>query len=306
MRFIKPALTVEQQVAHLQSRGMLGEPAKMRRCLESVNYYRLSAYWHTFRERGGEAFLAGTDFEVVWARYVFDRELRLLVMDAIERFEIAVRTRLAYEHALAGGPFGYDDGAHAIWRHDPHRRAEFRQRLVQALHNNRKEPFIEHFRSRYGAEHAIPPVWVVVEVLMFGDLLSFYRGSDHSIREGVARYFGVADRVFDSWLLTMNVVRNLCAHHARLWNRKLGVQPLLPRDTAWHHPVAVRQERVFAVLTILADAMHRIAPGSTWAARLRDHIEGCVHVPLDMMGFPEDWKQVVIWQRAWAGAGGVG
>lgn len=306
MRFIKPALTLEQQVAHLQAHGMLGDPATMRRRLESVNYYWLSAYWHTFRKGASEAFLPGTDFEVVWARYVFDRELRLLVMDAIERFEVAARTRLAYEHALAGGPFGYELGPLAIWRHDPRRRAEFDQRLAQALHVNRKEPFIEHFRSRYGDHHQNPPVWVAVEVLMFGDLLSFYRGSDPEIREGVARYFGVADRVFDSWLLAMNVLRNLCAHHARLWNRKLGVQPRLPRDTAWHEPVAVRQDRVFAVLTILADVMHRIAPGSTWAARLRDHIEGCIHAPLHMMGFPEDWKQVVIWQRAWAGAGGVG
>jgi abortive infection bacteriophage resistance protein len=107
MRFEKPALDLDHLVDLLLARGMTGDRAVMKRRLAYVSYYRLSAYWHTYRVEGTEQFMPGTEFEVVWGRYVFDRELRLRVMDVIERFEVAVRTQPAHQLALKGGPFGW-------------------------------------------------------------------------------------------------------------------------------------------------------------------------------------------------------
>lgn len=301
VRFTKPALTIDQQVAHLQARGMAGDPSTMRRCLESVNYYRLSAYWHTFRKDGGELFLPGTAFEVVWGRYVFDRSLRLLVMDAIERFEVAVRTRLAYEHAQAGGAFGYSTDPSAVFAGRGTERARFFDQLDSAMRMNHHEPFVQHFREKYGEDHDQPPVWVAVEVLMFGDIVRLFRGSPHAIQRLVADFFGVSPKVMTSWLLTLNVIRNLCAHHGRLWNRELGHKPFIPRHPEWEQPIRVPPDRVFAVLTILADVMRRLAPADTWALRLRALLDASAHIPLQMMGFPRDWKDSLIWRNAWAG-----
>lgn len=108
MKYTKPPLTIEAQVELLFQRGMEGDCDLMAQRLKVVNYYRLSGYWHTFRQPN-DMFKAGTSFDLVWNTYAFDRHLRLLVMDAIERIEIAVRSLMAYHHAHEHGPFAYVD-----------------------------------------------------------------------------------------------------------------------------------------------------------------------------------------------------
>jgi abortive infection bacteriophage resistance protein len=109
MKYSKPALPFSDQADLLLKRGMVADRDELIERLESVNYYRLSAYWHTFRRVNSDDLKPGTSFETVWKRYVFDRQLRLLVMDAIERVEIALRTQLVNRHSLAFGAFGYLD-----------------------------------------------------------------------------------------------------------------------------------------------------------------------------------------------------
>ena len=80
--------------------------------LADVGYYRLSGYWYIYKQNPGsddESFVPGTSFEKVWDLYTFDRQLRLITLDAIERVEVYMRTQLAYRLAEAAGPFGYLD-----------------------------------------------------------------------------------------------------------------------------------------------------------------------------------------------------
>lgn len=298
MKFTKPALSLDQQVELLVSRGMEGDRKHIRRRLASVNYYRLSAYWHTFRA-ANDHLRPGTHFETVWERYVFDRELRLLVMDALERIEVAVRARLAYEHATRGDPFSYESDPASLFPHNSVKRADFFKRLRDDLDRSH-EPFVEHFRKKYGDVHDWPPVWVTAEVLSFGGILSFYRGSPRGIQRAVADHFGVADVVFDSWLLSLNVVRNICAHHGRLWNREIGLPPKIPRpdrSPEWHAPVKVANDRAFAVLTILAHCLHHIAPGSGWARRFEALLVKYPRIPTSQMGIPVNWRECPVWTR---------
>lgn len=301
LNFTKPALTIEDQVALLQRRGLEGDATRVARRLRAVNYYRLSAYWHTFRDRAraDERFLPGTHIDVVWGRYIFDRALRVLVMDAIERFEIATRSRLSCELALLHGPFGYAQDSGALFPRDPMRRQEFIRHLKQDLDLQRREPFINHFHQKYGDAHPFPPVWVAVEVLRFGGTVSLFNGSADVVQRAVADTFQVAPRVFKSWLLTLNLTRNVCAHHGRLWNRELANKPLIPRRPEWVHPVQVGNGRIFGVLTILAHTNHLIAPNSGWAARVRSLLAKHPDVPRAQMGFPEQWERCPVWRRAW-------
>jgi abortive infection bacteriophage resistance protein len=298
MKFTKPALTLDQQVALLISRGMDGDPKRMRRRLAAVNYYRLSAYWFTFRAENGQ-FHPGTNFETVWERYAFDRELRLLVLDALERIEVAVRARLTYEHTAQGDPFTYVSDPEALFARDAKKREDFLNRLRDDLDRSH-EPFVKHFQGRYGEAHAWPPVWVTAEVLSFGGILSFFRGSPRAIQRAVADHFGVADAVFESWLLSLNVVRNICAHHGRLWNRDLGLAPKIPRpdrSPEWHEPVKIANDRAFAVLTILTHCLHRIAPGSGWARRFAELLVKHPTIPITQMGIPANWQDCPVWKR---------
>ena len=112
MIYAKSALTVEQQADQLIARGLVAERSELIARLKVVNYYRLSGYLYPFRVRGADAkptdtFAPGTTLDMIWRRYNFDRRLRILLLDAIERIEVAVRTRLVYHFVLAHGPFGH-------------------------------------------------------------------------------------------------------------------------------------------------------------------------------------------------------
>jgi len=91
MHYLKAALSFPDQLAQLQQRGLhVTDPDRALHWLRRVSYYRLSAYFLPFKN--GESFRPGTEFNDVAGLYIFDRKLRLLVLDAIERIEVALRT----------------------------------------------------------------------------------------------------------------------------------------------------------------------------------------------------------------------
>ncbi len=298
MIYDKPALTLDQQADQFIRRGMQGDRELMKARLAAVNYYRLSGYWYPFR-RADDTFRPDTTFETVWQRYAFDRRLRLLVMDAIERVEIAVRSQLAYHHAHAHGAFGYTDDPTALPKLTGDQRVDF-VRHARKETDRSHERFVEHFHTKYGDSHDDLPVWMATEIMSFGTVLTFYRGASHQVKQDVASAFGMPEAVFDSWLLTLNTARNICAHHGRLWNRENGVKPIIPRIDVypdWHTPVKVENRRVFAVLTICRLCLGRIAPQSGWPTRLRALLDEFPAIPRPDMGFPANWADCPIWKE---------
>jgi abortive infection bacteriophage resistance protein len=302
MKFDKPAFNIDQQVDVLLNRGMTGDRALMTARLRSVSYFRLCGYTYPFRKTDPsnprtllDEFRPNTSFDEVWNRYAFDRHLRLLVMDAIERIEVAVRSQLANIHSSTHGVFAYATDAATL----PNIRAAQRHRFLADLADQfagSKEPFVEHFRIKYGDSHSYPPVWMACEVMTFGATLTFPRGCHHQIRREIAGGFGVDESVLDSWLLSLNTVRNICAHHSRLWNREIGTKPKIPnKDIRWHDPVKVGNQRVFGILTICKHCLDRIAPQSGWANRVRALLADSPHIPIGQMGFPADWHDCPIW-----------
>jgi abortive infection bacteriophage resistance protein len=109
MKYAKTALSFEDQADRLLARGLIaGKPELVER-LKAVSYYRLSGYLYPFRQLPGENFAPGTNLCEVWERYNFDRRLRIILLDAIERIEVALRTRLVYHFVRAHGPVGHLD-----------------------------------------------------------------------------------------------------------------------------------------------------------------------------------------------------
>lgn len=304
-RYSKPALTFEQQADQLLARGMVGDRAIMIARLSSVNYYRLSAYWYTFREPNSDRVKPGTSFDHVWDRYVFDQGLRILVLEAIERIEVAVRTQLAYHHAHAFGPFGYAynaaslPGLSAGSRRGTH--AEFIDKVREEVDRNGREPFVAHFRNKYTFETALP-IWMATEIMTLGSVVRFYQGCGPTQRQPVAAFFGAQINELESWLLTLNLLRNVCAHHARLWNRQIAKMPRIP--PAWNNPVQLVPSTVFAALTVCAHCLTRVSPDTTWPKRLRELVDRFPSIPKDRrhngwtMGLPPNWLECPIWARA--------
>ena len=298
MLFEKPALTIEEQVKLLLSRGMTGDAPTIANRLAMANYYRLSGYWYPFRS-SENTFRQGTAFEHIWRRYTFDRHLRLLVMDALERVEITLRTQFAYHHAHSHGPFAYFEDPQSLPKLTESRWRESRDKLLTEV-NRSREPFMKHFRENDGTHHRVPPVWCAIEVISFGSLVTLYRNTTRKVKKAVSNVFGVPPEVLESWILALNAVRNLCAHHGRLWNKELGVKPMIPlapHYPEWHDPVTIGNERVFGILTICQHCLAHIAPQSQWPERLAQLLAHYPEIPIPEMGFPQNWQQSPIWKK---------
>lgn len=297
--FPKHGLTLDELVAHLASIGLLGDPALVRRRLEAVGYYRLSPYWRYFRVNSQASPLReGATIEKVWELYTFDRQLRLAAVDALERVEVGVRARLVQANVEASGPFGY---AHVGLGTDEHC-TKLLNTLDASLREARRDPDAHrvteaqrHFVTSY-ADDAWP-LWLAAEQFTFGDMVTLYVGSPKPAREAVARRFGVDEAVFASWLRALQVLRNICAHYGRLWNRHVRAAKLPRKLRDWQDPRVGSERRPFVLLTILCHLMNDLCPKSEWAVRLRNLLREHAHLPLREMGLVDGWEDHPIWSR---------
>jgi len=303
MRYLKPALTSEQQADRLIGRGLVVNDKRLLvQRLQTVNYYRLSGYWYSFKNidsiTGNESFQKGTTFEAVWQRYVFDRELKLLVMDALETIEVAVlRTQMVEQFALLHGAFGYIQTSNFQPAISSERHAKLLDELAYTVSKSREE-FVSRFKNKYINEQHLP-LWMAAELMTFGQLLTFYNGLNLVEKQNLAKRYDVFAPVFDSWLLSLNFIRNVCAHHQRLWNRLIPLQPLIPyarHRPDWHSPYTPNSNRIFVILCILQDMMKHIEPRNMWKYRLQTLLNTYPDIPHREMGFPDSWQNSKLWQ----------
>lgn len=282
MRYSKPWLSIEEQVDFLMGKGMICDRDVLAKRLREVGYYRLSAYWFPFKvpaEGGRTAFREGTEFSHVWRTYQFDRDLRLVMFDAVSRVEVFVRSQIAHLASRQTGIFGYPPEEAA------HLRREYR--LAR-----RSEPFMKHFDAAYGDSHELPPYWMMVEAIPMGSLESLYSHLAPSVRSEIAGLFGVRVPVFKSWLSVIRVARNACCHHSRVWNRVWGVRPMIPKEWA---DFGADAGRTFAVLTVLNYMLGKIDAENGWKAKVEALLSDYEDIPGGEVGFPEDWKSLGAW-----------
>ncbi|MBF0180954.1 MAG: Abi family protein [Magnetococcales bacterium] len=298
MRFDKPPKTFEEQVSLLQSRGMvIDDQSSAIHYLAHLNYYRLTAYWLPFEaDHGAHAFKPGTRFDAILNLYIFDRELRLLLMDAIERVEVSLRTQWAYHMA-------HGHGAHAFMESSLSEKKDRWQRDLDSLReeiSRSDEVFIQHYRNKYD-DPELPPIWAVCEVMSLGLLSRWFTNlKPMPLRRNIAATYGLDDRVLQSFLRHLVYIRNLCAHHSRLWNRRFTVTMTLPRTKpapliADFHPEANR--KIYNTLVMLAWMMDRICPIHRWRRRLLDLLQRH-SIDTRAMGFPNDFATRSIWRMA--------
>lgn len=301
MEYAKPYLSFEQQADKLIKRGMQCNRESLIEHLSDVGYYRLSGYWYIYRNPDG-TFREGTTFDSIWQDYVFDRQFRLVALDAIERVEIYFRTQLAHVLARETGPFGFMEPSSL-----PRLEDYDYQKLIKKCKDKQKqsrEPFAVHFKEAYGDTHDLPPYWVLVNMMDFGQMLTLYRGASAEIRNEISSAVGVSAKVLDSWLRTLNTARNICAHHGRLWNRTLGTKPMIPKADQWHDPFEVAPDKVFSVLTILSYLLEIVAPQTSWRSRLMALLSKRSSGNLERMGFVAGWDECPLWEKHLLGVNG--
>lgn len=319
--YSKPYLSVAQQVELLRSRGMLiSDTPRAEACLHRIGYYRLSGYAYPFRHReirknldGSEAehlyetFRPYTDFSAIMELYVFDKRLRLLFLDAIERVEVSLRVEVALILGTRGA-FSYRDpdtfnryfSTSCLDAITPH--TKFIQKLDEAYRRSREE-FAEHFRLKYSSDL---PIWMSIELWDFGTLATVLSGMKSTDLDKLSFLYDLPKRRFLlSWAQSINFVRNICAHHGRLWNRPLVQQPSpsSPGEIRVLEHLArdeFAQRRLYAVAAVLQYLMRFVHPSSTWGDRLHSHLDTIPespHISLRHMGFPVGWQNLPLWAR---------
>ncbi len=294
--FVKPAISLDDQVALLVARSMeVPDADRAKHYLQFIGYYRLSGYWRYYTDYSDpkrERFRQGTTFESVLNLYIFDRKLRVLLLDAFERIEVAVKAELSQSVGLAVGPFwlceptNFDRGAHPPIMND------IKKAIGDPKAHNHQHVFIKHFYRKYS--DAYPPSWMVMEALAFGAVSRIYKALKGALRIPISAAFGVQHDVFASWLHAMAFGRNVCAHHCRVWNRTYTIKPRIPKPyrTVWP---ATSQDKLYVLCCIIHHMMLVIADDSDWANRLRTLVGERPGVPLRAMGFPDDWETSPFW-----------
>lgn len=306
--FAKTPKTYSEQVALLQSRGLIVADVRFaEHCLLHHNYYRISAYRFPLTLRGDpDRFQPGVTFENLWDLYEFDRRLRHLVLEASKRVEISVRSRWAYE-------VGHRHGSQAYEQPRFFRPAKYHHTALEKLDlelTRSQEEFVAHFRHVYGMSR--PPIWAACEVMMFGQVSNFYSHlAEPSLRQVIADTYSLDERVLVSFLHHLNVVRNTCAHHSRLWNRRFTVSLQPPRTKppslvsnfdpvpakSATNPSPTAPNKIYNTLVMLAHLMNIIDPAANWRHRVRDVITHQTFPVAAHMGFPANWLSRSIWQR---------
>jgi abortive infection bacteriophage resistance protein len=298
--FSKPAVDINKQLNILLARGLVvaNQPVAIQ-ALNSIGYYRLSGYLYPFRTRDAsgvvlDTYFPGSTLEEVIQLYEFDRQLRLLLLDAIERIEVAVRTQVTYHFSLKYGPFGHanPNNFHAKFRHNDW----LNDAQTEVIRSNDK--FISHFQQKYDG-YPVVPLWMLTEVISIGSLSRLYRGLENSDKLPIAAYFNIHHKRLTDWLHAITYIRNVCAHHSRLWNRELSISPDAIKDPNWSHPITPRNDRVFYILLILKELLSASGNGQDWEAKMNQLLLPIAIQPKWQlaMGFPANWQTHPIWSK---------
>ena len=327
MIYDKRALTLEQQADLLLQRGLAADREALIGRLRAVNYYRLKGYLHPFRlvdSQGKrlDAFRPGTTLDTIWRRYNFDRRLRIILLDAIERIEVALRSRLVHHFVLAHGPFGHlrqenlpgfaRKSDRAGWLPIIRAYLTFKGRpqsphgqWLQKLNAERKRAlsaknkFVGYFHENYGDSHSQLPLWMACELMTCDTALSLAYAMDRELFKKVATDFGFPDDQLLSWTKGIFTLRNACAHHARIWNRVGGATPCMPgnknKNPNWYVQPRFAPDRMGHALTVCHHWLGKVSSTSQWKARLFDFFDEYPKIPLNEMGIPANWRTHPLW-----------
>ncbi|PVZ70314.1 Abi family protein [Pelagibaculum spongiae] len=315
----KPFKEYRELVNSLDSRGMfIIDHERASRKLSQVGYYRLSGFWYSCREierdQNGdvvifhrkpkrlEKFLPQTDFDEVFKLYLFDKRLRLLFLDAIERIEINLKTVLAHELgridelAYQNSDFINPNQLKDYFRNNQRKNAwdEWSRRQGSELSRSKEDSIMWHKNS--GREM---PIWVVVEAWSFGTLSKYFELLKRTHQNKIANRLGVSNpALLVRWLQEMNILRNRCAHHTRIWNQTannpIGIPTGNAEDAQYFSRFPFAQDnkkKIFSLIVIIWYLVQKIGPNSDWIQHIIQEMDSFPNLPIcykSSMGIPAE------------------
>lgn len=299
MEYAKPPLSIEEQIRKLKERGLVidNEP-KAFDILSKISYYRLRAYTYPFQDNSNpnHPFPNPISLDEVITYYTFDSKLRVLIFEILEKIEIAFRTQVITHFALTYGSHWYTKNE--LFQ-DQDEFIRIRKDLNKEI-NRSDETFIKHYKEKY-TKPINPPSWMSLEVCSFGVLSRLFENLlDSPEKRAVVKYFGLT-RIehMENWAQCLSLLRNVCAHHGRLWNRRFATHIKLPL-----HPIYPFLDRranlytykMYSYLCCLEYITRIIEPEFHFKKRLLDLLQSLPQENLRYMGFPSYWHEESFWK----------
>ncbi len=301
MQYTKAALSIPDQVNRWRAKGLvITDQAAAERALTFVGYFRLRGYALPFMQSTptGRQFNSGTTFEQITELCEFDRELRVLILRELERIEVAVRTVISNSLSMSHGPFWYFNHPTQVLGHitvQGNKKVAFD--IGGFLHDIERETqrssdvFAKHYFDKY-TDPLLPPSWLAAECLSFGKWSRLYRHLTHG-RSPIARQFQLPVDVFESWLHALTILRNTCAHHARVWNRRFSIRPKVLNQWSTHFS---NQQSIYCYLAVIQLFNRAIDGNCPFASDLQALLNRYPQLSLSTMGFPTGWSNDPLWR----------
>ena len=226
--------------------------------------------------------------------YRFDRKLRILLFNEIEKVEVAFRSILAN--------YVSDANHDVFWMTDAqyfHKPSIFSKTLtlIQSEMEKTTEEFITHFQNKY--LNPYPPAWMITEIVTLGILCVTYNNlKSKTIQKKIAAYFGLPEPVFSSWMMILANLRNLCGHHVRVWNKENPLIPALLKSPAfpWIDSTTTDMKRIYFRICIIKYLLFTVSPNNCFTQKLKLLLAEYPTVDIRAMGFPENWRSEPLWQ----------
>ena len=285
------------QLVHLlKSRGLLiSDIDKAVRYIKNIGYYRLSAYMYPLlqKPKSEHRYKEGASFNQIMMLYRFDKKLRMLLFNEIEKIEVAVRNVIV--------DCGCEITGDAFWMTNQNNFKDIQkfnhtEKLIEAEIKHSREDFIVHFKQKYVEKY--PPAWILSQVLPFGVITSVYGNiKNMRLKKKVAQRFGLQVSPFESWLTIVALTRNACCHHARVWNKRNTIHPMIPNHllNPWI-VLPTNSLRVYFDLCIIKYFINIISPGNDMTHKLKTLFLDFPEVDSVAMGFPIGWENEALWQ----------
>ncbi len=294
--FGKGYKTSSELISLLESRGLTITDRKQAQLyIESIGYYRLSAYMYPFLEcpKTLHHYKLGASFDKVMRLYRFDKKLRILLFNELEKIEIAVREAVMNITAERTGDI--------YWLVNPihfHNQTIFNNtfRLLSKEYERSTEDFIEHFKRTY--VEPFPPAWILGELLPMGNVNMYYRNlKDKTLKKIIAKRFCLHAPVFESWLSVLTLTRNACCHHARVWNK---INNIIPNDmknmTRPWLTIPSDKRKIYYNICIIKHFLDIISPTNDMIDKLKTLFVSYPEIDISALGFPNGWESEPLWR----------
>lgn len=208
--------------------------------LQDNNYYRLNYYFHQCMDKP-DHFAKNTSFERIVEAYIADRNFRHELLLLLEPVEIRSKTIISYH-------LSNTHGSDAFYKWELYKSPRIHMDLLSSLNREtgvrEKEPVISHHKFKYPGFF---PIWVIVEYMSFNALSKYLNNLNANDQKLISRkYFQLNEQFLISWLHSLSVLRNICAHYGHLYKRNFDIKPKSYRE--W--PLNLSDELVKQVLIL--------------------------------------------------------